>query len=196
MFIMFIIILGLLMIQKCTLYEMRKTIESHFTNISSNSTGSIQAAVKKLLNENKICFSEHVENSVNKKVYEITDAGKVYFYESISKPMLYKEKSMELSKFIFMGFLEKDKRLPLIDTYISALKNELNALEQIQSAIEPQHDYDEDYVTSLQEKGAASELVVEKVKDIALFQSATLDLSIAKIKFELQWFEDFKQNLL
>ena len=193
---MFIIILGLLMIQKCTLYEMRKTIESHFTNISSNSTGSIQATLKKLLNKNMIRFNEYVENSVNKKVYEITDAGKAYFYESISRPMLYKEKSMELSKFIFMGFLEKDKWLPLIDAYIAELNNELNALEQIQSATEPRHDYDEDYVVSLQEKGTASDMAVDKVKNIALFQYASLDLSIAKVRFELHWFEDFKQNLL
>lgn len=193
---MFIIILGLLMIQKCTLYEMRKTIECHFTNISSNSTGSIQATLKKLLNKNMIRFNEYVENSVNKKVYEITDAGKAYFYESISRPMLYKEKSMELSKFIFMGFLEKDKWLPLIDAYIAELNNELNALEQIQSATEPRHDYDEDYVVSLQEKGTASDMAVDKVKNIALFQYASLDLSIAKVRFELHWFEDFKQNLL
>lgn len=175
---------------------MRKTIESHFTNISSNSTGSIQATLKKLLNKNMIRFNEYVENSVNKKVYEITDAGKAYFYESISRPMLYKEKSMELSKFIFMGFLEKDKWLPLIDAYIAELNNELNALEQIQSATEPRHDYDEDYVVSLQEKGTASDMAVDKVKNIALFQYASLDLSIAKVRFELHWFEDFKQNLL
>lgn len=63
-----IIILGLLMIQNCTIYEMKKVIETNFTNISSSSIGSIQAAVKKLLSKNMICFSEYVEDSVNKKV--------------------------------------------------------------------------------------------------------------------------------
>lgn len=192
---MLVIILGLLMIQKCTLYEMRKAIEANFTNISSNSTGSIQATLKKLLNENMICFSEYVENSVNKKVYEITDAGKAHFFDIISKPMLYKEKNMELSKFMFMGFLEKDKWLPLIEAYISELNKELNALDQIKSALEPENDFDDDYVRSLQENGAASDMVADKVKDIALFQYATLDLSIAKLMFEKQWFETFKQNL-
>ena len=192
---MLVIILGLLMIQKCTLYEMRKTIEANFTNISSNSTGSIQATLKKLLNDNMISFSEYVENSVNKKVYEITDVGKAYFFDIISKPMLYKEKNMELSKFMFMGFLEKDKWLPLIEAYIAELNKELNGLDQIKSEHEPQQDFDDDYVRSLQENGAV-DIVADKVKDIALFQYATLDLSIAKLTFEKQWFEAFKQNLL
>lgn len=41
-----IIILGLLMIQNCTIYEMKKVIEKNFGNISSSSIGSMQAAVK------------------------------------------------------------------------------------------------------------------------------------------------------
>jgi len=190
-----LIVLGLLMIRNCTIYEMRKAIETNLTNISSNSIGSIQAAVKKLLGKNMIRFNEYVENSVNKKVYEITDEGKVYFYDSISKPMLYKEKSMELSKFFFMGFVEKSKRLTLIESYIEELENELATLEQVESAVDSKPDFDESYVLALQEKGATSELTVTDVQEIALFQCAMLDLSIAKIKFEIQWFENFKQNL-
>lgn len=190
-----IIVLGLLMIQKCTIYELKKVIETNLTNISSNSIGSIQAAVKKLLNKNMISFSEYVENSVNKKVYEITDAGKAYFYAGISEPMRYKEKSMELSKFFFMGFVEKSKRLSLIESYIVELESKLNSLEQVKSAIDPQADYDENYLLALQEKGAAIKPTVTAVQEIAFFQCAMLDLSIAKIKFEIGWFKDFKKRV-
>lgn len=190
-----IIVLGLLMIQKCTIYEMKKAIETNLTNISSNSTGSIQAAVKKMLDKHMIFFNEYVENSINKKVYEITDAGKAYFYDSISKPMRYKEKSMELSKFFFMGFVEKGKRLALIESYIEELENELATLEQVGSAVDSKPEFDESYILALQEKGATSELTLTDVQEIALFQCAMLDLSIAKIKFEIQWFENFKKNL-
>lgn len=192
---MYIIVLGLLMIQKCTIYEMRKSIEANFISMSSNSMGSIQATIKKLLSNGMIVFDEYVENSVNKKVYEITDKGKLYFFDSISKPMLYKEKSMELSKFFFMGFVEKSKRLALIDAYIAELRNEFESLEQIKSVIGSKPDFDEDYLLALQEKGAASELTVEDIQEIALFQCAMLDLSIGKVKFEMQWFDNFKQNL-
>lgn len=190
------IILGLLMIQNCTIYEMKKVIEKNFGNISSSSIGSMQAAVKKLLSKNMICFSEYVENSVNKKVYEITNEGKEYFLSTISEPMLYKEKNMELSKFFFMGFALKSKRLDLIAAYVSELQKELIRLEQIKSAAEIQPDFDEDSLTILKEKGAAEIQSIADVQEIAFFQLAMLNLSIEKIKFEMQWFENFKKNLL
>lgn len=190
------IILGLLMIQNCTIYEMKKVIEKNFGNISSSSIGSMQAAVKKLLSKKMICFSEYVENSVNKKVYEITNEGKEYFLSTISEPMLYKEKNMELSKFFFMGFALKSKRLDLIAAYVSELQKELIRLEQIKSAAEIQPDFDEDSLTILKEKGAAEIQSIADVQEIAFFQLAMLNLSIEKIKFEMQWFENFKENLL
>lgn len=191
-----IIILGLLMIQNCTIYEMKKVIETNFTNISSSSVGSMQAAVKKLLSKNMICFSEYVEDSVNKKVYKITDEGKKYFFSSISEPMRYKEKNMELSKFFFMGFAPKSKRLELVEAYIAVLQEELFPLEQIKFATEIQPDFDENYLLMLKEKGTLEIQSVVDVKDIAFYQLAMLHLSIDKIKFEIQWFENFKENLL
>lgn len=191
-----IIILGLLMIRNCTVYEMKKVIEKNFGNISSSSIGSMQAAVKKLLSKNMICFNEYVENSVNKKVYEITHEGKEYFLAAISEPMLYKEKNMELSKFLFMGFAPKCKRLELVAAYISELKKELIRLEQIKSAAEIQPDFNEDCLLILKEKGAVGIQSVADVQDIAFYELAMLNFSIDKIKFEIQWFENFKENLL
>ncbi|MDC7289241.1 helix-turn-helix transcriptional regulator [Blautia schinkii] len=190
-----IIILGLLMLQNCTIYEMKKIIEKNFGNISSSSIGSMQAAIKKLMGKNMICFSEHVENSINKKVYEITHEGKEHFLSIISEPMLYKEKNMELSKFFFMGFAPKSKRLELVAAYISGLQKELIRLEQIKSAAKMQPDFDEDSLSMLKEKGAAEIQSVTDVQEIAFFQLAMLDLSIAKIRFEIEWFENFKKNI-
>lgn len=190
-----IIILGLLMIQNCTIYEMKKVIETNFTNISSNRVGSMQVAVKKLLSKNMICFSEYVEDSVNKKVYEITDEGKKYFLSSISEPMIYKEKNMELSKFFFMGFAPKSKRLELVEAYIAELQEQLASLEQIKFATEIQPNFDEDYLSMLKEKGAIQMQTVSDIEEIAFYQLAMLDLSIDKIKFEIQWFEGFKKNM-
>ncbi len=87
-----ILILGMLMLKKLTIYEMRKHIEMNFTSMSSSSMGSIQAAIKKLLHHGMVRFDEYVENGVNKKMYEITDAGREYFLAAISKPMLHKRK--------------------------------------------------------------------------------------------------------
>ncbi|MEG0468525.1 MAG: PadR family transcriptional regulator [Longicatena sp.] len=190
-----IIILGLLMMKPSTIYEMRKAIETNLTNISSSSVGSIQAAIKKLLDKNLIQFNEYVENSVNKKVYSITEEGKSYFQESISQPMTYKEKSMELGKFLFMGFVDKNKRLSLLETYIRELENEVHKLEQVKAATNAISSFDDAYLSTLKENGAMEDFTLTNVQEIAFFQCAMLDLSIAKIKFEINWFQDFIKNM-
>lgn len=191
-----IIILGLLMLHNCTMYEMRKLIETNFSNISSNSIGSMQAALKKLADREMICFTEYVENSVNKKVYSITQDGREYFMDSISTPMLHKEKNMELSKFFFMGFADADKWGGLIDAYIAELNKELDRLERLNAELPSRFEIDRDYIDSMRKKGLADEITDELVVSIATFQYATLDLSIAQLKFQIKWFEDYKDNLL
>lgn len=95
-----------------------------------------------------------------------------------------------------MGFALKSKRLDFIAAYVSELQKELIRLEQLKSAAEIQPDFDEDSLTILKEKGAAEIQSIADVQEIVFFQLAMLNLSIEKIKFEIQWFENFKENLL
>lgn len=190
------IILGFLMIQASTIYELRQSIKNSLSTVSSDSTGSIQAALKKLLSKNMITFKERVDSGVNKKVYYITDTGKEYFQKKISQPMLYKEKNMELSKFFFMGFTDKTKRDELLANYIKELEDELVSLEKLSGRIEPRFQFDENTINELKERGGAIEfMTLESAKDIAHFQYATLDLGIEKAKFEIRWFKQFRKLL-
>lgn len=196
-------ILGLLMTGNWTIYEMRKMIETNFTSISSNSMGSMQTAIKKLLEKNCITFSEHVEKGVNKKVYSITEAGKKKFFSNISAPMKYKEKNMELNKFFFLGFLEKEAQIRSLDSYIKELHHELAMLQEVQERVGDSTQFDEDYLTMLQQYGAEPEILnpdngktpFEMMEQIAQYQYATLHLALAKIKFEISWFEEFRESL-
>lgn len=190
-----IIVLGILMMQNCTIYEMRKYIETWFTGISSNSIGSIQAAIKKLVEKDCIVFNEYLENSVNKKVYSITPQGKEYFQNKISTPMRYKEKNMELNKLFFMGFADRDKWAMLLDSYIGELHKNLELLEQISRATLPRYSFSEEELAIQRARGAADEITIERSRDIAEFQYATLDLSIEQLKFQIGWFENYKQTL-
>ncbi|MGM0167061.1 hypothetical protein IGI39_002041 [Enterococcus sp. AZ135] len=191
-----IIILGFLMIQASTIYELRQSIKQSLSTVSSDSTGSIQAALKKLLNKDRITFKEQVEGGLNKKVYFITDNGIEYFQQAIAQPMLYKEKNMELSKFFFMGFTDKTKRDDLLEKYIQTLEEELASLEQINDSIGSRYQFDDAVIMELKERGGAVDyLNLENVKDIAHFQYATLDLGIEKAKFEIEWFKKFKARL-
>ena len=115
-----------------------------------------------------ILVNEFVENSVNKKMHAITVAGKEYFYENITKPMLYKDKNMELGKFIFMGFVPKEKRTELIEAYISELKKELDTLVIINLGTQPRYAFDESYIEYLKSKGMSDDITNETFMDIAI----------------------------
>jgi DNA-binding PadR family transcriptional regulator len=198
-----LILLGLLMLKACTVYEIKKVIEENFTSISSSSVGSIQVAIKKLIADNMVTFIETRENGKDKKIYDLTDKGKASFFENIAKPMLYKEKNMELAKFFFMGFAPKNVRIGLIDAYIFELKIEKSKLEKIASSSKDKQNAVADYVNYLEESGKTdnfkelldSESLPDALKDIALFQSAPLELGLAKAEFEIRWFEQFKERL-
>ena len=197
-----IIILGFLMLKPCTIYEMRKFIDANLSSISSSGTGSIQAVIKKSLGNRMITCSEYVEKGVNKKVYELTAEGKAYFMDSLSKPMLYKEKNMELAKFFFMGFVPAAKREALIDEYIKELETEKAKLTHIRENTPDVEEAIVNYMEYLKTKGAVedfkntlqSKSAIESARDIASFQFASLELSIDKIDFEIRWFKNFKKQ--
>ena len=190
-----IIILGLLMMGNWTIYEMRKSIETNFSSISSNSMGSIQAAIKKLLEKELVVYTEYVENSANKKKYAITKAGKETFKLRVSEPILYKEKNMELVKFFFLGFVDQTKQMEQINGYIVKLQEELEILKEINKR-KAKNTFDEIYLNNLIQNGAETEVTdLDNLYEIASFQYATLEFSIAKLEFEINWFIDFKNKI-
>ncbi len=80
------IILGLLILESRTIYQLRERISKGMNLMYSNSMGSIQAAIKKLLNHGYISYGENIEDGKYKKIYSITDSGKRYFFEWINTP--------------------------------------------------------------------------------------------------------------
>ena len=72
------IILGLLLMCNRTIYQLRDRISKGINLMYSSSMGSIQAAVKKLLNCGYISYEEIIDNGKYKKIYCITEKA---FYE-------------------------------------------------------------------------------------------------------------------
>ena len=102
------IILGLLLLSSRTIYQLRERIDKGLNLMYSSSMGSIQAAIKKLLNCGYIKYEEAIENGRYKKIYSITDSGKQNFIEWVSTPMeIQSSKNPELAKLYFMGFSTK-----------------------------------------------------------------------------------------
>ncbi len=120
-----------------TIYEMRAYIQQNLSTVCSDSLGSIQAAIKKLLDKEYIDIEEYIDNNMLKKQYSVTENGVIYFKEWIGTPMnIQKMKNMEERKFFFLGMAPKKKRIAFIRDYIKSLTAEYDKLCQIQQFVD------------------------------------------------------------
>ena len=124
------IILGLLLIESCTVYEIKTKIEQNMSSMYSGSFGSIQSAVKKLLASGFVEFSEVVENGKYKKIYSVTPAGEEEFGKWVNVPMRPAQgKNQEMAKLYFMGLSDSKTRRDRIEGYLAALWKEYFVLK-------------------------------------------------------------------
>ena len=165
------IILGLLLLNSRTIYQLRERIDKGLNMMYSSSMGSIQAAIKKLLNCGYIQYEEAVENGKYKKIYSITDSGKQNFIEWVSTPMeIQSSKNPELAKLYFMGFSTKEKREVGLQEYISKLKEQYDVLNAIC-------------------KEAENVKVSDNNKDIFHYQLAAARYGKDFMKFNIEWYQ-------
>lgn len=165
------IILGLLLLSSRTIYQLRERIDKGLNMMYSSSMGSIQAAIKKLLNCGYIQYEEAVENGKYKKIYSITDSGKQNFIEWVSTPMkIQSSKNPELAKLYFMGFSTKEKCEAGLQEYISKLKKQYDVLNAIC-------------------KEAENVRVPDEHKDILYYQFAAARYGKDFMKFNIEWYQ-------
>jgi DNA-binding PadR family transcriptional regulator len=198
------IVLGLLMIKRLTVYEIRTIITKNFKEICSGSMGSIQAAIKKLLSAQMVTYEEYVEKSVNKKRYSITDKGRGAFSEWVQTPADFTGgTNMEIGKLLFMGLAPEGKRLALINNMIAILEKELSFLLGVQSKVkwsiqkDGAYDYlknDDEYRTGIQNATQNADLY-ESIKNIGCFQHFTLEYSIDSLQFNIGWLHKLKEKV-
>lgn len=171
------IILGLLMLRSRTIYQLRKRIDEGLNLMYSCSTGSIQAAIKKLLQNGHITFSEITEKGKLKKIYSITDSGRSSFNAWLASPVdSGAAKNPELAKIYFLGFAEKEIRVRLIAGHIADLKKMHSDLEKICEA------------------GAAYS-AENKGNDILYFQLQTAAYGRDLMKFNVEWYNRLLKNI-
>jgi DNA-binding PadR family transcriptional regulator len=126
------IILGLLLFKSMTVYEIKMYVQRNLTTICSDSLGSIQIAIKKVLNKGYITTEECLERDLVKKKHSITSLGVEHYKEWVGSPInIAKMTNMEESKFYFLGTASKEKRISFLKSYISSLKEQFNKLVQI-----------------------------------------------------------------
>ena len=196
------LLLGLLMLQRLTVYELRSIISKRLWGICSNSTGGIQAAIKKLLAAEMIAYDEYVEKSINKKRYSITDKGREEFLAWVQTPAdITGTTNMELSKLFFMGLVPEEKRHGLIEELIKNTEEELERYLDLQSNINlslanAKDDFmvfwgnNLEYHTGIQ-NATQNTNDFENLNNIADFQMSTVQFIIDTRKFEIEWFKKF-----
>jgi len=188
------LILGLLILARLTIYEIRVIVGKNFQSMCSDSLGSIQAAMKKLLASGMVSYSEYVEKGVNKKRYSITDKGRKEFMDWLAVPAdMTNFKNVELGKFLFMGLAPSEKRLELLDGMIQKLETELSYLLGVWDSAQNDN-YDAEYldgiknVTMNSDRGTSAD-------EIESFQLYTLRYGIDSIQFDIKWFKTLKKKI-
>lgn len=167
------VVLGLLMIKPMTIYEMNSTFKKGISLFYSASYGSLQRAVKKLLEKKLITYYETVSKGRNKKVYSILDIGKERFYkwmmEDIQKNKL---ETAILSKLFFLGLIkDKQDRIIIIKKSIEAIKAYGKELENVEKDID------------------AIKIPIE-YEEIAKYQIKTLEYGLNSYRYSLKWYKN------
>lgn len=180
------IILGLLLMGSMTGYEIRSKIKSYFSLMCSASAGSFQPALQKLLVAGMITCEEYIEKSVNKKLYSITEDGRMAFFQWEEQPMNHKKvKNMEQAKLFFLGLIDSEKRESLLLSYIEQLAKERQVMLELKASIIESKD------------SQLKQIAVKKTEqDVFKYKMATLDLGIAALAFEIQWYQQFLQEIV
>lgn len=165
------IILGLLLLSSKTIYQLRERIAKGLNLMYSSSMGSIQAAVKKLLNCGDIQYEETTEDGKYKKIYSITDSGKQHFFDWVNTPMsIQSSKNPELAKLYFMGFSAEENRRKILEEHISQLKEHYAALDIIC-------------------KDGKNINIPDEFRDIGFYQLAAARYGRDFMRFNIEWYE-------
>ena len=198
------IILGILMLRRMTAYELRNTIRDNFKSMCSDSLGSIQVALKKLLSLKMVTFEGLVEKGINKKRYAITDIGEKVLMEWIKIPIdISKTKNIDIGKLLFMGYIPKNEQKNLINKIILSLEEEYSELKNLKESINFENERlgienylltDTEYqerIKNLNKKNNVS----KNIKEISKFTLATLDYGIDVVDFNIKWFKKLKTKI-
>ena len=194
------IILGLLLFKPMTVYEIRAYVQKNLTTICSDSLGSIQIAIKKLLNKGYVTKNEYTERGLTKKKHAITLLGVERYKEWVGSPInIAKMTNMEESKFYFLGTAPKDKRISFLKSYISSLKGQLSKLTTIKEMSKGMKE--EVILANLERVSGEKEItdnlsVVSEEKDVRSvfentysYQIYLLEYGLNRVKSDISFYE-------
>ncbi|CAN7759139.1 PadR family transcriptional regulator [Paenibacillus sp. LjRoot153] len=127
------IILGLLLDGDKSSYDLKKSMESSTGFFYNSSQGSIQPALKKLIQNGHIQVTEEHRGARIKKVYSVTEEGEKAFLQWAGEPIaLDKPRDPALVKMFFFNYVEDHQKLVLVEAYLREIETVETTLKMIQ----------------------------------------------------------------
>jgi PadR family transcriptional regulator, regulatory protein AphA len=173
------VVLGLLLIQSLTLYELNQAFKQGISTFYSASYGSLQIAVKNLLKKGMVTFEERVESGRNKKVYSITARGREAFFQwMLDEIPANKLEVTALAKVYFLGLI------PNLEQRRQVVFEILNKIELVQAEL-----------NAMKEEISQMD-IPPAYMGILKFQLKTLDYGIQSHSFAREWFRELVNDLV
>ena len=170
------VILGLLLIQPQSLYDIVKAFETAVSLFYSASSGSIRRALETLLTRGLIEVEQVEPGARARKVYRVTDAGRQEFRDWMMGPVTGPDaEAAALPRLFFLGLLEPAERRDVLPRITARIEKDLAQLEALDERLD-------------------TEEVPEGFDDVAAYQRATLDYGIAGHRFALDWFREHAER--
>ncbi len=171
------VILGLLALRAMTVYEINKALKRGVSLFYSASFGSINAAIRKLLEKTWVSEEEKVEHGRNKKIFHLTPAGWQAFQDWLTTEIeAEKVKDPALTRLYFMGFAHAAERIRVLEAHIENLCQTLHTLELIHQQ-------------------SAQIKTPPNLEDVRRFQEFTLDYGRAFYAFNIAWYQNLLETL-
>ena len=205
-------ILSLLILKAMTIYEMRTYIQQNLSTVCSDSLGSMQTAIKKLLEKGYVSVTEYVDNNTLKKQYSITPEGVSYYKDWVGTPInIQKMKSMEEGKFFFLGIAPGEKRVAFLKSFISDLEEEYGKLLAIKCCVDQTRTTaierntkrikDDPVLVSNLLEVSGEKTVEQAVTNIDNYQLYMLEYGLERVKTDLEFYKkilkrELKEDML
>ena len=128
--------LAILNFQDATGYEIRKmSMDGKFSHFVDASFGSIYPALNKLENDGFVTFKDEVEaGKPNRKVYSITDEGRLHFLQSLEVPPA---KDIFRSEFLMIAVCAESLPPQIVENAINTRREQLTSeIELLKSVAE------------------------------------------------------------
>lgn len=168
------VILGLLLIEPLSLYDVRKRFTAGPSLFYSASFGSIQRALQKMESDGWVRVDADPESPRGRKVYAITAEGESAWRDWMVEPVsgAHAETTM-LARVFLLGLLPGDERDAALAVLRDAAGTELDQLRGVARALDAQP-------------------VPAEYADVFRYQRATLDYGIRSNELALRWLDELE----